>query len=274
MKAIVNVSVCPMYGAPGRENTVVDEVLYGMVVEILDEVIPGWLKIRTHYRYEGIVCADDLILDEQTAEDWEKLPKLVVRNKNNCDVLSIPKVQGWHLISLTRGCVVSPVGDPEDSFQKVQLADGREGYVMAGILDTYYTAPSSDDEQTLRQQLIDAAMLYQGTHYRWGGKSPLGIDCSGLCSAAYMLCGILIYRDAKIVEGFPMHQIPLEKVKPGDLLFWPGHVGMYLGNDRYCHSTAKPGSDGFVINSLNPEHADFRPDLKEKLTCAGSYFQE
>ena len=62
MKAIVNVSVCKMYDAPTRETTVVDEVLYGMVVEILDEVEPGWLKIRTHYRYEGIVCADDLIV--------------------------------------------------------------------------------------------------------------------------------------------------------------------------------------------------------------------
>lgn len=272
MKAIVNVAVCPMYSAPGRNNTLEDEVLYGMVVEILEEIEPGWLKIRTHYRYEGIVSADDLIIDEETAENWEKLPKLVVRNKNCCDVLSIPKVQGWHLQNLTRGAVISPVGEREGGYQKVQLADGREGYVMAGILDTYYTEPSSADEETLRQQLVDAAMLYQGTHYRWGGKSPLGIDCSGLCSVAYMLCGVLIYRDAKIMEGFPMHEIPLEQIKPGDLLFWPGHVGMYIGGDRYCHSTAKAGSDGFVINSLNPEHPDFRADLKEKITQVGSIF--
>jgi len=272
MKAIVNVAVCPMYSAPGRENTVEDEVLYGMVVEILDEVEPGWLKIRTHYRYEGIVCADDMIVDDETAENWEALPKLVVRNKNCCDVLSRPKVQGWHLQHLTRGCLVSPVGEKEGGYQRVRLADGREGYVMAGILDTYYTKPSSDNEDTLRRQLVDAAMLYQGTHYRWGGKSPLGIDCSGLCSMAYMLCGILIYRDAKIMDGFPLHEIKLEDIKPGDLLFWPGHVGMYIGGDRYCHSTAKAGSDGFVINSLNPDHPDFRPDLKEKITQVGSIF--
>lgn len=272
MKAVVNVSVCPMYSAPSRENTVEDEVLYGMVVEILEEAAAGWYKIRTHYRYEGIVAAEDLILDQDQVEAWEKAPKLVVRNKNHCDVLSRPKVQGWHLKHLTRGCLVSPVGEAADGYQLVRLADGREGYVMAGILDTYYTEPSSNDEQTLRKQLVDAAMLYQGTHYRWGGKSPDGIDCSGLCSIAYLLCGILIYRDAKIVEGFPMHEIPLENMKPGDLLFWPGHVGMYIGDDRYCHSTAKPGSDGFIINSLNPAHPDFRADLKEKLTAVGSYF--
>jgi len=49
-------------------------------------------------------------------------------------------------------------------------------------------------------------------------------------------------------------------------------VGMYLGDDRYCHSTAKPGSDGFIINSLNPEHPDFRADLKDSITQVGSIF--
>lgn len=272
MKAIVNVSVCQMYDAPTRESTVVDEALYGMVVEILDEVIPGWLNIRTHYRYEGIVCADDLIISDEEAEKWETLPKKVVFHKNHCDVLSESRVQGWHMKSLARGCLVSPVGEPEAGFQKVQLADGRQGYVMAGILDEYYTEPVSQDEGILRGKLVDAAMTYRGTHYRWGGKSPDGIDCSGLCSMAYMLCGILIYRDAKIMDGFPMREISLENIKPGDLLFWPGHVGMYLGDDRYCHSTAKAGSDGFTINSLNPSHPDFRADLKEKITQVGSIF--
>ena len=115
-------------------------------------------------------------------------------------------------------------------------------------------------------------MLYQGTHYRWGGKSPLGIDCSGLASMAYMLCGILIYRDANIVEGFPIREIDRARMKPGDLLFFPGHVAMYMGDGRYCHSTGRSGDDGFTINSLDPDAADFRPDLAAKLSAVGSYF--
>lgn len=272
MKAIINTTVCPMYSAPSRENTVIDEELYGMVAEILEEPAPGWYRIRTHYRYEGIVSADDLILEEERVDVWETLPKKVILNKNCCDVLSVPKVQGWHMQHLTRGCLVAPLGEPEEGWQKVQLADGRTGYVPDGILGTHYTAPMSENEEELRKALVDMAMLYRGTHYRWGGKSPLGIDCSGLCSIAYMLCGILIYRDTGIVEGFPIHEIPLEAIKPGDLLFFPGHVAMYLGNDRYCHSTARAGVSGFVINSLNPEDPDYRADLRETITRVGSYF--
>lgn len=272
MKAIVNVSVCKMYDAPTRETTVVDEVLYGMVVEILDEIEPGWLNICTHYRYEGIVAAEDLLIDEETAENWEAAPKMVVLNKNHCDVLSRPKVQGWHLKNLTRGCLVSPVGQPEDGYQQVQLVDGRCGYIQTSILGQYYAEPASRDEDTLRKLIVEAAQLYQGTHYRWGGKSPEGIDCSGLCSMAYMLCGILTYRDAKIVEGFPIHEIKLEDIKPADLLFFPGHVAMYLGNGRYIHSTGKSGDDGVTYNSLNPEDPDYRADLREKITQVGSYF--
>lgn len=272
MKAIVNTAVCPMYREPSRESTLEDESLYGMIVDILEEPAPGWYRIRTHYRYEGIVSADNLIVGDEQAAAWEALPKQIVLNKNFCDVLSIPKVQGWHLQHLARGCVVAVVGEPEEGYQKVRLIDGRSGYMPDGIMGEYYTEPLSKDEETLRRALTEAAMRYKGTHYRWGGKSPMGIDCSGLCSMAYMLCGILIHRDAKLKEGFPIHEISLDAIKPGDLIFFPGHVAMYLGDDRYCHSTAKAGSDGFVINSLNPDHSDYRDDLRKQITQIGSYF--
>lgn len=270
MKAIVCKQVCPLHSRPTRESTLVDEVLYGMVVDILDQAAPGWYKIRTHYRYEGLAAAEDLCLEG--AEAWESLPKFMVLNKNQCDVLSEPRVQGYPMQALTRGCLVVPQGEAEDGWQKVALCGGRLGYVPAAILVPQPLAPISRDEETLRSALVDMAMRYQGTHYRWGGKSPLGIDCSGLCSMAYLLCGILIYRDAKILEGFPLHEIPMEKMDRGDLIFFPGHVAMYIGDGRYCHSTAKSGSNGFAINSLNPEDPDYREDLHKTITQVGSLF--
>lgn len=272
MKAIVISPVCALLAAPTRESTLVDEALYGMVVDILEEPAPGWYRVRTHYRYEGIVCGNDLWMDNDAAAAWDALPKKVVRNKNFCDVLSAPKVQGWILASLPRGAVVCAEGQPENGWQKVHLADGRTGFVPESILAEHLTGPLSDDEDTLRKALVDSAMLYRGTHYRWGGKSPMGIDCSGLVSMAYMLCGILIYRDADIREGFPIHEIPVEAVKPGDLLFFPGHVAMYIGHGHYCHSTGRNGDNGFAINSLIPSDPDYRDDLRRNITQVGTYF--
>jgi len=270
MKAIVITPICPLYDAPTRQSTIVDEALYGMVVEVLEEVEPGWYRIRTHYRYEGIVCGEELLTDQAAVENWCECDKKVVLHKNFCDVLSEPRVQGWIKITLPRGAVVYPLGEPSDGWQQVALADGRTGFVMSGILDTCHTEPLSDCEETLRKALVENALRYQGTHYRWGGKSPNGIDCSGLCSMAYLLSGIIIYRDASIQEGFPMHEISLGEIKPGDLLFFPGHVAMYLGEGKYCHSTGK--GNGFAINSLNPHDPDYREDLHQNITQIGSYF--
>ena len=94
MKAIVNVPICALLAAPTRESTLEDEALYGMVVDILEEAAPGWVRVRTHYRYEGYAPMEQLIVGDEAARAWEAHPKRVVRNKNCCDALSIPKVQG------------------------------------------------------------------------------------------------------------------------------------------------------------------------------------
>ena len=120
--------------------------------------------------------------------------------------------------------------------------------------------------------MTKTALAYLCVQYRWGGRSPWGIDCSGLCFTAYYLNGVSIYRDAKILEGFPVHAIPAEQAKKGDLLFFPGHVAMYLGDGRFVHSTSHVGTHGVAVNSLTPGDPLFRPDLLETMTGAGSIF--
>ena len=278
-KTIVTIYGEPQFDALTKENqtsTIQDEGLYGMPVEILEKMNEDWVKVRTHYRYEGYVPTTDLyFLSEEEEAHWNaaKSERRVI-TKSYVDVVACPKVQGICLQTLTRGALVTLVESATTSggWAKIRLNHGAEGYVKEGFLGTYYDQPSSQDEGEFREKVVQTALSYLGTQYRWGGKSPLGIDCSGLTSMAYLINGVTIFRDAKIKEGFPVHEIDFKDKKPGDLFYYPGHVAMYIGDNRYIHSTAHDGSDGVVINSLNPNDPDYREDLPKIMYAVGSIF--
>ena len=79
-------------------------------------------------------------------------------------------------------------------------------------------------------------------------------------------------RDAQIRDGYPIHKIPLSEMREGDLLFFPGHVAMYLGGGEYIHSTGRAGDDGVTITSLYADAPNYRADLPGKITAVGSWF--
>ena len=194
--------------------------------------------------------------------------------------------KGWAKVLLTDGRTgyVRDVALEPVKYEMTAVFSQREGLAfndaLAETLDT--TADKlvpeavarwyGGSEDAFRAAVCEQAKKYMGTEYRWGGKSGRGIDCSGLVSSAYMQCGVLIYRDAKIIEGWPMHEVAFENKKPGDALFFPGHVALYLGEGRYIHSTGAAASGGVVINSLEPSDPLYREDLVKCLYAVGSIF--
>lgn len=273
MRAVIQSTIASMRDEPLAMSSLSDEVLYGMEVEILKETRNGWCKVRTDYRYEGYLPSGDLLFDNQMPKMPEGLKQRRIVQAY-ADVLSEPRVQGILLQGLTRGAVVyeEPSDDLPEGWTKIRLYSGEIGFIKQRFLGTCYKEQSGATEEETRKNIIDTATTYLGTQYRWGGKTPLGIDCSGLASMAYLINGITIFRDAHIKEGFPIHEIQFEKKKPADLLFFEGHVAIYLGGNRYVHATAKPGSDGVVINSLHPDDEDYREDLAHGVYATGSIF--
>ncbi|MES2905534.1 MAG: NlpC/P60 family protein [Pseudomonadota bacterium] len=78
--------------------------------------------------------------------------------------------------------------------------------------------------------------------YLWGGRSVLGIDCSGLVQTSLLMAGQRVPRDSGPQEkalGEPLPQkISYEDIQRGDLLFWPGHVAIARGYGTMIHATA------------------------------------
>lgn len=278
MKGIANKTLVPVYEKPDCNSSLSDELLYGMPVTVIKSCNPitnEWVYIMTEYQYMGYVKRQDLVLEgcNQSYSKWEHAPKKRV-TKAYADVLSESRVKGAVVMELTKGAIIAYCGlvmQEQAGWAKVMLADGCYGYMIDDFLEDPRNAQNVSEER-MRQQLVQTAMQYLGTQYRWGGKSPLGIDCSGLTSMAYLINGILIYRDAKMVEGFPVHEIAFEDRKPGDLLYFKGHIAMVIDERRYIHATAKMGSNGVVINSLYPEDEDYREDLAKGVLAVGSIF--
>lgn len=272
--ALVKTTAASLLSKPEAACELADEALCGWRVEIL-EALPGdWYRVRTHYRYTGYVHGSQLELDPARPGWWEPLPKLAV-TKLTADVLDAPKVQGARVEMLTMGAWVSPAGPAdENGWVPVLLCDGRGGYTKESFLGERVTGWDPKDEARLREAIVATAFQFMGCQYRWGGRTPLGVDCSGLCSQAYLMNGIIIHRDARMEDGFCMKAIPRERLGRGDLVFFKGHVAMYLGNQRFLHSTGKNGSDGVVVNSFDPRAADYRGDLAEGILAMGSVFGE
>ena len=176
-------------------------------------------------------------------------------------------------MTLYRGAIVEKIEDENvcAGWTHIRLYGGAEGYMRSLQLGTYYDKPALGEEE-MRNAVVSLAKQYMGTQYRWGGKTPLGIDCSGLVGSCYLMYGVDIYRNADIVEGFPVHEIERKDMKKGDMLFFKGHVAMYIGDGKYIHSTSRAGSDGVVINSLCPCDLDYREDLANGVLAVGSIF--
>ena len=268
---------------------VTDEVLSGFALEVLEETEPAY-RVRTHYGYTGYIRREgvkEAALSDIKAR--EESGTVYTVTAPFADVLAENRVQSERLTTLYRGSLVIADPEAENGFRHVRTAFAEEGYLPENALmkrpdsDLYFWAEDKETcltrlpalkkpEGTLRNALCDTARRYLATPYRWGGKTPEGLDCSGFVSMVYMLNGVLIHRDSAWQAGYPVRKIPREQIRKGDLMYFPGHIALYLGGGEYIHCSAYRYSFGCCVNSLDPKSPLYRADLVDLLRHGGTVF--
>ena len=89
--------------------------------------------------------------------------------------------------------------------------------------------------------IVDIAFRYVGTPYVYGGASPAGFDCSGFTWYVFQQVGINIPRSSG-AQASAGTVVSAAEARPGDLVWWPGHVGIYLGDGQHiaARNPSKP----------------------------------
>ncbi len=269
-RGIVTSTTAPINLHPEMTSEMADEAIAGMIVEVLEKIDEHWVRIKTDYDYEGFIHIDHLRLSDDKAEEWMKQGEHIITSRW-ADVLMGPKYQKAKIQTLARGSRVFLTGKEEKDWSEIKLPEGKTGWVRKGFIakKIFIKENLKEQEQELRQKVVDTALSYQDTQYRWGGRTPEGIDCSGLTSISYWLNGIKIYRDA-IVKKEYVREITLEEIKPGDLIYFPGHIAMYVKDGIYIHSRAS--ANGVTFNSLNEKDENYDGELKDQITAVATVF--
>lgn len=214
--------VAPLRREPRPDAALDTEALYGETVRVFDER-DGWAWAQLDADgYVGYLPAGGL-----TEPGWQPTHRVTAIRTF---VYPGPDLKLPPVASLSFGSLVA-LGDEvmTRGSPYLRLADG------SGAVSARHVEPV---DRPLPADFVAVARRFLGTPYLWGGRSGFGIDCSGLVQVALAAVGRKVRRDTDMQERTIGAPVPEgAALKRGDLVFWPGHVGILSGPDTLLHAS-------------------------------------
>jgi cell wall-associated NlpC family hydrolase len=213
----VIVGLAPLRKEPSHEAPLLTEALHGERVTLYENDDEGWAWVQLQADgYVGWLPAAALVAP--AAEPTHKVAALRTL------VFPGPSIKLPPLDALPLGAQVA-VARQQDAFAVTS---------SGGFVPARHLVPLAQVEP----DFVAVAERFVGVPYLWGGKSSLGIDCSGLVQMALTACGVKCPRDTDMQESALGKSANLAGLQHGDLIFWKGHVAIARGRNSMIHANA------------------------------------
>ncbi len=220
---IIHVACAPIRKEADDRSEMVNQLLFGEGVRIM-EVKKNWTRVRSLWDdYPGWMDTKQWAeADESWFKAGENIPILG-------DLFSMAIDQNQEFTPLVLGSSLTHLKGNELFWKNERFQ--IDGEILSPRID--------------RNALIHFAKLYLNAPYLWGGRTPLGIDCSGFTQMVYRSAGIRLKRDAsqQAKQGHTLSFI--EEAQAGDLAFFDNdegriiHVGIMLEGHKIMHAAGK-----------------------------------